>query len=525
MSQKISHYNHIISLVAADDFRGFINYVESYFTFLEISDFIIWEITNNMADPVFCSQRNIDYNPDIYDLGFNHSPYNEEKIRYEFFDEILDINIGFFFTNKNVTTHVITIHQDVAHKDLDLFKEYHSQISYRLYELVVKTKQTDIYVDYQKKIDFVKKGSVIFSSINIEMLINTARDFFMDTFSAEASGAIFNGTFQGLGFDENDLKNNISIKGKSAWDYLSNVKGTEFVDEFCASEKYSIKNVFIVYDEKYKFIFVLFNIHVDFVPDKEFSELISSILSIALENANNHEKMLVLKLEETEMEKTVDILNKFVPSELRLSEPADIFGVSYPAKKTGGDYFNITRNGNKLHICVADVCGKGYDAAVVTVVMSVVNEFSNMGKIEGSLEKVEQSLNDYVISKNLDGRFVTAFFGIYDIETHNLEYLSLGHEPTILISKGEQLLLKAEYLPVGIMQEAYKTKNIVIESEDTLFIYTDGIIEYIDYDELYQYLADHQSKEPEDFIKDLYAELVLDKEAQKDDFTCVMLKF
>lgn len=525
MCQKTFHYEQLIRIIAATDKRGFIQGFRDYLSVLNIDDYIIWTVSNNLAEPVYSAKRDADFNPDIYDLGINEPLLGKELIQYEFFDEVLPIYQAFFLTHKNITTYAVTIHDDISSADFSTMEEQLSAISFRAYELTAKEKQTDIYVDYQKKIDFVKKGSIIFSSIDTDTLINTAQQFFMEAFSAEAAGVLYNQQFQGLGFDVDDLKKEISINGMSAWDYLCKVRGTEFVDEYCSSTKYGIKNVFMVYDERHEFLFILFNIHVDFVPDKEFSELISSILSIALENAKNHEKQVELKLEESEMDKTVDILNKFVPGEIHQTGDVDIFGVSYPAKKTGGDYFNIVRTDDKLLICVADVCGKGYDAAVVTVVLSVINEFSNMGKINGSLVDVEQSLNEFIISKNLDGRFVTAFFGIYDFGAGELEYLSLGHEPTVVLREDGMETLEAEFLPVGIMAEEYKTEKVQIGSGDTLFIYTDGIIEYIDYPELYICLSDRKDQSSETFVRGLYQELVPDRDTQKDDFTCVMLKF
>ena len=49
---------------------------------------------------------------------------------------------------------------------------------------------------------------------------------------------------------------------------------------------------------------------VDIVPDKDFSSLVSSIVSIAVENALNHEALTKFKIEETEIAHTADIRDK-----------------------------------------------------------------------------------------------------------------------------------------------------------------------------------------------------------------------
>ncbi len=522
---KTFHFDFIIKIITAETHVELYKNLYDYLCALDFNKFIIWKVENNIAEPKKSRNLKCDVNADVFDLGYDEKIFSSEKIEFVFFDITLEIHSKIFFIYKNVVTMVITFHEDADFGKLNFILEFNEKIAQRLFELDASEKRSEIFVDYQKKIDFLKSSSSIFSSINVESLIDTAQDFFMTVFSAEAACVFYEDLFSGIGVKEKDLYNNIKIKGLFAIDYLKRIRGTEFISEELESEKFTINNCFIIHDEKYFFTVVLFNIHVDYIPDKELSELISSIVTIALDNARNHEKMMTLKLEETEMEKTVDILNKFVPNEIQINEPAQIFGVSYPAKKTGGDYFNVVLKENKILICVADVCGKGYDAAVVTVVLSVINEMVNSGQLSGSMNEIASYTNQYILSKNLDGRFVTAFFAIYDFDSKEMEYISFGHEPTVLIKNNKKILLEAEYLPVGIMNENYETKKIKIDTGDCLFIYTDGIIEYIDYEILYEKIQNNIMEKPDIFIKNLYKELVIDTDAQKDDFTCLMLKF
>jgi sigma-B regulation protein RsbU (phosphoserine phosphatase) len=160
------------------------------------------------------------------------------------------------------------------------------------------------------------------------------------------------------------------------------------------------------------------------------------------------------------------------------------------------------------------------------VVLSAINEFFTSGKISDSLSGLLKSLNEFIISKKLDGRFVTAFFGIYDNETSELEYLSLGHEPCVLFNNNDYTLIESDYMPIGIMTEEYTTKNIKISKNQKLFIYSDGIIEYIEYEQLYEYLLKNNHLSSQTLISSLYDKLVGDdKDNQKDDFTCLILKF
>jgi len=97
--------------------------------------------------------------------------------------------------------------------------------------------------------------------------------------------------------------------------------------------------MFIIYEPKINLKVVIFNVNSSINPDKEFSEIIAHITSIAVENALNHAKELGLKLEETEMKTTADILNRFAHREILFSSgELDVYGISYPAKQAGGDF-------------------------------------------------------------------------------------------------------------------------------------------------------------------------------------------
>ncbi len=527
---KTSHFNNIINILTSESRRNLYKNLYEFLIELNIGNFIIWEVENNIAEPKL--SKNFDFNlddvsADIYDLGFNGNILNKEKIEFDFFDINFEIYEEVFLIHNKVVTSIITFRENIKSDSLNILLGYSEKIAQRLFELDAMEKHSEIFVDYQKKIDFLKSSSSIFSSIDIESLINTAQDFFMSVFSAEASCVLFENLFSGIGIKEEDINKNIKIKGLYASEYLKQINNTEYIFEEIETDKFIINNCFIIHDEKHYFTVVLFNIHVDLVPDKELSELISSIVSIALDNAKNHEKMTALKIEESEMEKTIDILNKFVPGEINLSGEIEVHGVNYPAKKTGGDYFYLLENQGKIFFCLADVCGKGYDAAIVTVVLSVINEFFTKGKISTAMSKMLKDMNSFILSKNLDGRFVTAFFGIFDKEKYEMEYISLGHEPCVLLSKdGSYKLIESNYLPIGITVENYESERIKINKGEKLFVYSDGIIEYIDYPQLCEYLAENYNENSKVLISKLYKILVGDDtENQKDDFTCMMLEF
>ena len=358
--------------------------------------------------------------------------------------------------------------------------------------------------------------------LEIEEVISMSISFFMDVFSADAVCAIYNNEFHGIGVNEEDLLNNITIYDTPLKDYMMNLDETIFIENEVISSKFNIKNTFFIYDKSSDLRFALFNIIVDIVPDKDFSSLVSSIVSIATENALNHEALTKFKIEETEIAHTADILNKFVKRTIQLDNNDKIYGISYPARNAGGDFVNLMQIGNDYIFCVADVCGKGYSAAVLTVVLSV---FMSHFKSSDELTAKVTNLNQFLISKNFGDRFITSFFGIYHSDTKELEYISCGHDPAAVISKNNKIeYMTSDYMPMGIMLEDYKSKSVKIDDNSIIFVYTDGLTEYASLDDLLclvNALSDEKSK---DIAETLYKELVTDTSLQKDDFTCLIMK-
>jgi len=89
-----------------------------------------------------------------------------------------------------------------------------------------------------------------------------------------------------------------------------------------------------------------------------------------------------------------------------------------------------------------------------------------------------------LLEKELDGRFVTMFFCEVSIESRQMRYISLGHEPVFIKESGRVLKLSSSYMPAGVLMEEYNDSVVNLSDKSSVFIYSDGIIEYIDYDTL-----------------------------------------
>ena len=517
--QNLEINENFFQIFFTDSCESFCKSLASWLNSINSGEFTIWNITGTVCQPSEVVPSKISAAFDIYELGYPGGITAVNR-NVSFFDESFFISYALFFGGIDHPMCAVTFHSEKglnAAKELEKYSQY---ISKRIRELSLADRSMDLYVDYQKKVDFIKKAGVIFKALEVESVISSSLAFFMDVFSADAVCAIRNNKFYGIGLEESDLDDNIFINDCPMAEYLKDISTTEFTENLGYSSKFNIKNIFFVYEELCGLRFALFNVMPDVVPDKEFSALVAQVVSIAVENALNHEEMTRFKVEETEMSHTVDILSRFVAGKISPKiSGCDIFAMNIPAKKAGGDFADIKTDGDNIKFCIADVCGKGYSAAILTVVLSV---FFSGGAID-HIKNFVQQLNSFLLAKNFDDKFITAFFGEFNIKERQLKYIYCGHEPAVLIDGNSITNLKSENLPLGIMDEDYQVKTVYIPQGATFFAYTDGLLEYTDLDSLVNLLKNNDST-AKNAAENLYNTLVTNPENQKDDFTCIIMK-
>ncbi|MCA1927264.1 MAG: SpoIIE family protein phosphatase [Calditerrivibrio sp.] len=510
----------IFNILLSENINSFIKNIQLYLDSLNIKKYIIWEINNNIAIPYVKTIEEEIFFCDITDLGYQNIVCSDEPGLFSL-SEGVDIYKSLFLVHNEILLMAISICEETSLKCKE-FYDVAELLSTKLYELRVNESRTNMFIEYQKKIDFIKKASDILRSVEIENIVPKSLSFFMDIFESEAGVAIQNNESYLIGFSKEDMDKHIFIDGIPMTDFIETINKTEYIDSGISSEKFLINNLFVVYEPKIGLKVAIFNVKSSFYPDKEFSEIIAHITSIAVENAINHKNEVRLKLEEKEMNTTADILNRFVDKEISfVDDGIQIFGVSYPAKQTGGDFLGIHRENDNIIICLADVCGKGYSAAVITVAISTMFEQIKTQKTK-TPSMFAENLTKFLLDKRLEGRFVTIFIGVISIKQKKMSYISLGHEPVFIINGDNVIKISSEYMPSGIILEEYIDSVVNLENNSSIFIYSDGLIEYIDYNNLEKILLLQQG-DPETFIKNLYDSLVTDKSNQMDDFTCIKI--
>lgn len=161
----------------------------------------------------------------------------------------------------------------------------------------------------------------------------------------------------------------------------------------------------------------------------------------------------------------------------------DAAGVCVPATHVGGDYFDFFSCGSHVDLVIADVSGHSVGAALImselrSTLKAEIRRTRN--KPFGTAELL--SALNFVLYGDLSEAelFITMFYLRYEPKNRQLRYANAGHNRALLLRREAAACteLDAEGLILGIWREFdFEERTLVLEANDLLLLYTDGVIE------------------------------------------------
>lgn len=165
----------------------------------------------------------------------------------------------------------------------------------------------------------------------------------------------------------------------------------------------------------------------------------------------------------------------------------DVYAYQKPAKEVSGDYFYIQKiSEDKLGFVLADVSGKGFSAAMVSMMIHTISQSLEFSSVSPS--SIVTKINEVMTSNITVGKvskmltFATVFCGVIDKENGVLDYASAGHHPAIVYDINQNVFytIKASSRPAGIFKEEIFSSQKFYFKENQIFVfYTDGVTESI----------------------------------------------
>ncbi len=147
-----------------------------------------------------------------------------------------------------------------------------------------------------------------------------------------------------------------------------------------------------------------------------------------------------------------------------------------PAKEVGGDLYDYYIREEKLYFCIGDVSGKGVPASLVMAKACTL--FRAISYDEPSPSCIATTMNTTLAANNPNQMFVTFFLGVLDLASGTLRYCNAGHNPPLILTDDIRVLPSQPNLPLGVIDGIeYQEQEVVLEHDDALFLYTDGLTE------------------------------------------------
>ena len=219
------------------------------------------------------------------------------------------------------------------------------------------------------------------------------------------------------------------------------------------------------------------NVTVDVRSNREFSSLSDDINS-TVSTLKRYIAEAAARIDK-ELEYAKQIQLSALPTNFPEGEEYNIYAQMIAAKEVGGDFYDFYKlNDNTVAFLAADVSGKGIPAAMfMMTAKTIIKDLAESGM---PVNEIFTRANEKLCENNESGMFVTAWMGILDITTGNLQFANAGHNPPLLKRANgsfEYLKTRAGFVLAGMEGVRYRVGELTLSPGDRLFLYTDGVPE------------------------------------------------
>ena len=219
------------------------------------------------------------------------------------------------------------------------------------------------------------------------------------------------------------------------------------------------------------------NVTVDVRSNAEFSSLSDDINS-TVTTLKRYIAEAAARIDK-ELEYAKQIQLSALPTNFPQDADHSIYAQMIAAKEVGGDFYDFYKlSDHTVAFLAADVSGKGIPAAMfMMTAKTILKDLAESGM---AVNDIFTKANEKLCENNESGMFVTAWMGILDLNTGNVQFANAGHNPPLLKRANgsfEYLKTRAGFVLAGMEGVRYRAGEITLTPGDRLFLYTDGVPE------------------------------------------------
>jgi len=204
-----------------------------------------------------------------------------------------------------------------------------------------------------------------------------------------------------------------------------------------------------------------------------------------------------------------------------------------PARELGGDLYDFLSYGKDRHVlAIGDVSGKGAPAALYGAMASGI--LRSLAPLKLPAPEMLKRLNIMLLERKIEGHFITLTYAIWEPKTQTLRLANAGMPLPILVRQGHAKPIRAEGVPLGLLDHAeYQETAVTLEKGDLLALFSDGLQEAADpqHEEfgtrrLEKVLRENAPKPIGEILETLFAELARFEQGRprRDDQTLLLVR-
>jgi hypothetical protein len=204
-----------------------------------------------------------------------------------------------------------------------------------------------------------------------------------------------------------------------------------------------------------------------------------------------------------------------------------------PANEVGGDLVDfITISDNRFGITIADIAGKGLQAALLTTklqatIRALIDEYN-------SLSKLVSKINNIFFRDSLRNIFASLLYVEITPNSNKINYVNAGHLPPVLIKSDSIKELDKGEAALGLMNNnRYTEKTRKLKTGEIFFAYSDGLTEaqnehgqFFGSERLFKLLQDMKTSSPKHIGERIIFEIgqFIGEARVNDDLSLIILK-